>query len=139
MNKSVPPGLLRVYRRTRYRVLGPKPFTLRIGKRSGALARWMERTGAAGSVFVTAWNPRGRKAPAGANRKAQGRLKAHIRKGKHPSLRGLGLGTEGWKGEPSFLAAGFSRKESAALGKKFGQNAVVWAGKDAVPRLVLVP
>ncbi|SHL69343.1 Protein of unknown function [Nitrosospira sp. Nsp11] len=43
-----------------------------------------------------------------------------------------------WPAEKSFLALGLDLKESSALGKEFGQNAIVWAGADAIPRLILL-
>ena len=56
-----------------------------------------------------------------------------------PCLPGVGQHpTNGWPGEPSVLALGVSRKEAVALGRQFGQNAVVWSGADGVPELILL-
>ena len=50
--------------------------------------------------------------------------------GQHPS--------NGWQGEASFLALGATRDQACDLGTRFEQNAIVWAGADVVPRLVLL-
>lgn len=46
--------------------------------------------------------------------------------------------SEAWAGEKSFLALGLDLETSQVLGRKFGQNAIVWAGADAIPRLILL-
>jgi hypothetical protein len=50
--------------------------------------------------------------------------------GQHPD--------NGWPGEDSLLALGVSLADALLLGRRFGQDAVVWAGADAVPRLMLL-
>jgi len=50
--------------------------------------------------------------------------------GRHPS--------NGWAGEASYLALGLSQEAAEAIGVRFEQNAIVWSGSDAVPRLVLL-
>jgi hypothetical protein len=43
-----------------------------------------------------------------------------------------------WPDEHGFLVMGWSLRSVKALGHTFGQNAVLWVGKDAVPKLVLL-
>lgn len=43
-----------------------------------------------------------------------------------------------WPEEKSFLALGLDLETSQVLGREFGQNAIVWAGADAIPRLILL-
>jgi hypothetical protein len=50
--------------------------------------------------------------------------------GRHP--------TNGWPAEPSFLVLGLALEASKNLGRHYEQNAMVWAGTDAVPRLVIL-
>jgi hypothetical protein len=50
--------------------------------------------------------------------------------GQHP--------TEDWRGEPSYWVPGLAREAAQNLGIQFQQNAIVWAGSDAVPELILL-
>ena len=43
-----------------------------------------------------------------------------------------------WPEESSFVVLGLDLDAARALGREFSQNAIVWAGNDAVPRLVLL-
>ena len=50
---------------------------------------------------------------------------------------GEGSDPEGeWPHEPSFLVVGISRAEAEALGRRFGQLAIVYARKGEPPELV---
>ncbi len=54
-------------------------------------------------------------------------------------IEGMGIDPSGkWPAEKSFLALGLDLETSRALGREFGQNAIVWAGADAIPRLILL-
>jgi hypothetical protein len=50
--------------------------------------------------------------------------------GQHP--------TGSWPGEPSYLVPGLARAAALELGRQFAQNALIWAGDDAVPELILL-
>lgn len=66
-----------------------------------------------------------------------GRL--HSLMGPGRIIEGEGLDSSGkWPAEKSFLALGLDLETSSALGREFGQNAIVWAGVDAIPRLILL-
>ncbi len=43
-----------------------------------------------------------------------------------------------WPAEASFLALGIDREAASDLGRKYGQNAIVWIGSDGLPELVLL-
>ncbi|MBM3345222.1 MAG: DUF3293 domain-containing protein, partial [Betaproteobacteria bacterium] len=43
-----------------------------------------------------------------------------------------------WPGEASFLVPGLTEPEARALATRHGQNALLHARSDAVPRLLLV-
>jgi hypothetical protein len=54
-------------------------------------------------------------------------------------LQGRGTDPSGaWPGEASVLVLGTGEAEARELGTRFGQNALLHAGADAVPRLVLL-
>lgn len=136
----IPADTLRAYRETDYVVTGlAQPFTLRIGMPSAALGALYLRHGVEGAAFVTACNPQGCLQDDTANARAQQRLRGELEtralayfaaQGRHP--RG------GWPAEASFLVLGLSRQEAAALGHRYGQNAVVCCGADTVAQLVLL-
>jgi hypothetical protein len=50
--------------------------------------------------------------------------------GQHPSNK--------WPGEEIFLVLGLYFEAAKALGERFGQNAIVWCGIDAVPQLIVL-
>jgi len=50
--------------------------------------------------------------------------------GQHPA--------NDWDGEASFLVFGLSLNDATTLCTQFEQNAFVWSGADAVPRLILL-
>ena len=57
----------------------------------------------------------------------------------YQAILGAGVGTIGdWPPEPSILVLGCSWEQAVHLGHHYSQNAIVWIGEDAVPRLVLL-
>jgi hypothetical protein len=55
-------------------------------------------------------------------------LRAYPGVGQHPQ--------NGWPGESSFLVMGLSLASAKILAAAFDQNALVWSGADATPRLI---
>lgn len=133
-------SLLAAYEAALYRVdAAPSPFVLRIGERSAELAALHAAHGVRSSAFVTAWNPFGMLQPDALNRRAQARLEREIDEHGYAMYGGAGLDPDGsWPGEESVLVLGLSRDAAAALGRAYGQNAVVWCGAIAVPELVML-
>ena len=50
--------------------------------------------------------------------------------GRHPANQ--------WPGEVSYLILGLTLDAAKTLGTRLEQNAIVWSGADAVPRLILL-
>ncbi len=75
---TLPPRLLNAYRQTRYRV--DRIRRDRINRRSTAMDELLTVYGAKAAVFVTAWNPRSRRMPAGWNQRMQAALKQRLRR-----------------------------------------------------------
>ena len=50
----------------------------------------------------------------------------------------VGDPTEAWEPELSYLTFGISAEYARRLGSLFRQDAVVWAGEDAIPQLLLL-
>ena len=136
---SIPASLIRAYEETDYRVLGPEPFTLKIGSRSPDLASLYERTGTKTATVITAWNPRSEKKSEAENEAAQAQLIADLNMAGLRHLPALGADPkEQWKGEVSLLVLDAARETVEALGRKYGQNCIVWADADALPKLLFL-
>ncbi|WP_420995207.1 DUF3293 domain-containing protein [Cupriavidus sp. 30B13] len=137
---TIDPGLIQAYLETRYHVHGDTPLTLAVGEASPALAALHAAAGVDCSAFITAWNPHSRQEqdPA-ANAARQQALAGELaQRGLH-AIEGIGQHPSGgWPGEESFLVLGLALDAARALGARYGQNAIVWSGAEAVPRLILL-
>ncbi len=136
---SLPAELIRAYAETEYHVSGDPGFVLRIDAPSPELLALHARLGVTSSAFLTACNPHSQRLPPTENAARQADLRRAIGQLGLPALPGIGQHPRGdWAGEASWLVPGLSRTVAEALGERFGQNAIVWAGADAIPRLVLL-
>lgn len=136
---KIPLRTIKAYRATRYRVKSRlSSFVLRVGKKSPRLASLMERFDVSGAAFITACNPLGKEMPPEWNRQATQKLLRDLKRTRLRILPGVGEPVGRWAGEASFLALGMQPAEAMKLGRKFRQNAVVWAGPNAKAWLVLL-
>jgi hypothetical protein len=128
------------YQTTHYRVGDePEAFTLRIDIKSDSLQRLYETTGQSCGLFVTAFNPFGRSQSAEANEAADSKLRDCVRALGPHVINGAGADPTGaWPEEKSFFALGIDEGTARQIGSRFGQDAVVWVGPDAIPRLLLL-
>jgi hypothetical protein len=128
------------YRATHYRVgAGPEAFTLRIDIPSNPLRRLNESIGHACGVFITAFNPFGQQQSVRENETTHARLGECLRALTPHVIEGAGADPTGaWPQEKSYFVLGVDQGAASELGAKFHQDAVVWAGPDAIPRLVLL-
>ena len=130
---------LAAYRETEYRVFGASPMVLRVGVRSPQLAQQHAAHGTSCSAFITACNPRGLQRGADENETAQRELARVLSKQGRAVIEGEGVHpTNGWPREASYWVPGLEREAAQQLGRQFGQNAIIWAGSDAVPELLLL-
>ena len=131
--------LIQAYRDTHFVVLEEPRFTLLVGRRSEALAALHDTHGVSASAYVTACNPFSQALTDAQNAERMGELRAVVEDAGHPWVAGVGQDPLGqWPGEPSLLVLGVTRAESEALGRRFEQNAIVFAGADATPELLLL-
>ena len=100
-----------------------------------------ELTALLGSVaFVTACNPFSEIVTVEENARAT----EHLARALQGFSAAQVLDAEGsdpageWPAEPGFLVGGITLEQASELGRQFRQNAILWAGPDAVPRLVLL-
>lgn len=132
--------LLRAYRETDYRAGdAPNAITLRIDERLDALARLYDTSGHRCALFITAYNPFSEARGPEDNLAANAQLRAELTELTQYVTEGIGIHPAGtWPEEKSFLALGVSLEIAETLGRKFGQNAIVWVGEDLIPRLILL-
>jgi Protein of unknown function (DUF3293) len=137
---AITPDKLAAYRATQYRVgAGEDAITLRIGSVSGELQKLYVETGQNCCVFITAYNPFGQEQSADANRLAHSQLEKALRALRSRTVGGVGADPGGaWPEEVSVLALGIDETTARQLGKRFKQDAVVWAGSDATPQLLVL-
>ena len=148
---EVSDDLIAAYRSTAYRIeSGTEPgcgvIILRVDQRSEPLSRLFAASGHQCAAFITACNPFSTPQSHEENLAACARLRDKLDRQLHDHpgkagqiIEGTGCDSSGaWPAEKSFLALGLDLETSQALGREFGQNAIVWAGADAIPRLVLL-
>jgi hypothetical protein len=137
---AIAPEKLAAYEVTLYRVgAGEEAFNLRIGVLSGGLKDLYATTGQTCCVFITAYNPLGHEQSADANKVAHSQLVEALQALTSQTVSGAGVDPSGaWPEEISVLALGIDEMTARQLGKRFKQDAVVWAGPDATPRLLLL-
>ncbi|CAG2147778.1 DUF3293 domain-containing protein [Cupriavidus numazuensis] len=136
---AIDDATLRAYRETEYRVHGDAPLTLKIDEPNAPLAALHERLHVASSAFITAANPLSQPCDPSLNDARQQALADELVQLGFTAIPGVGQHPDnGWPGEPSFLVPGISLEAVRMLGAKYGQNAIVWSGADAVPRLILL-
>jgi hypothetical protein len=140
---AIAEDLITAYRSAHYRAgSGQDAITLRVDEHSEPLSRLFRASGHRCAAFITACNPFGAQESLKANMRACAAL--HDRLDSYVAwpdqiIEGMGIDPSGeWPAEKSFLALGLDLETSRALGEEFGQNAIVWAGADAIPRLILL-
>jgi uncharacterized protein DUF3293 len=133
------PEVLAAYENADYVVLVDPELVLRIGEPSPRLDALLEEHGAATAAYVTAANPRGERLSAAENAAAAATLDKMIAAAKYPRYAGEGRDPDArWPAEPSVLIIGIYRDNAEALGRLFGQNAIVFIEKGGAPQLVVL-
>jgi hypothetical protein len=138
---GIAPEKLAAYRNTDYQYsFKGTDVTLRIDRHSPALAQLFAQLGQSCGTFITAYNPFGEIRDEARNEEAHLRLVAQLAElGAGPVAVGASLDSSGhWPPEKSVFAFGVGLETAKALGVAFAQDAVVWSGPNAIPRLVLL-
>ncbi len=124
------------YRATAYVAETPDgPLVLRVGEASAALDLVLEARGVVSWAFVTAHNPGSVPTPAAHNEARHGELCAAVAEAGYFFFEGAGTG-EGWPPEASLLVLGMEEAVAAALGRRFGQTAIVVGERGGAARLL---
>jgi hypothetical protein len=116
-------NLIQAYQQTLYRVDGFKQ-PIRIGMPCPEVDAFCMKAGVTEWAFITAWNPLSASLAHDENERRHNRLLSDVRGYKVWS--GRGEDAEGiWPAEESVFVAGIPRKKAVALGRKYGQRAIV--------------
>ena len=130
--------LIKAYESADYFIFADPEFVLKIGEPSARLDALLEQEGATTAAFVTAANPRSKKKSAAQNASALSALDQLITASGYPWRAAEGREPDGSWAEPSRLVIGIYRENAEALGRLFGQNAIVFVEKGAAPELVVL-
>lgn len=138
MNTSLSPSLWKAYAETVFVVFERRQeIAIRVGTLCPHVDRLLATRGVHCAAFVTAWNPRSRPWSRVANRQANQRLRAAIDRRRHRYLPGEGRPIAGdWGSEASLLVFGLTLRAATSLGRRFGQNAIVYVERGRPTRLV---
>ena len=134
----MPHRLEAAYRATDYVVEAPAgAFALHVDEPSAALAALHAQYRVQSSAFVSAWNPRSMPASTADNDAAHRRLLGLLQVAGYAVIEGWGRDRRGaWPAERSLLVLGIAAEQAQRLAADFGQNALLYAGADAIPRLL---
>jgi hypothetical protein len=135
---TVPRKLMDAYREADYVVFAEPEFVLKIGEPSRRLDALLEQEGATTAAFLTAANPRSTPQPPAQNASALSALDQLVAAAGYPWRAGEGREPDGSWVEPSRLVIGIYRENAEALGRLFGQNAIVFVEKGGPPQLLVL-
>ncbi len=117
----------------------PSAIELCIGQYSKPLSCLIAESGHRCAVFISAYNPGSRIQCSEFNRVAHDQLHNDLRSHADQIIEGVSSDPSVvWPPEMGFLAVGVDLATAQRLGDQYGQNAILWADEDAVPRLVLL-
>lgn len=135
----IDPRTIQAYLETHYIVQVEPALILYVGQASEHLMALHKQRRVACSAFITACNPYSAILDTAVNAERQINLGKELTRRSLEALPALGQHpSNDWPGEESFLVPGLSLEAAKALGMRFQQNGIVWAGSDAVPQLILL-
>lgn len=127
------------YLETHFMVQSERPFTLIVGKLCVPLVELYRSHSTHSAAFITAYNPYSKLHSDDENRAFNEELILDLNRLNITAIPGVGQDPAGkWPGEPSLLALGIEEDLARQLGNKYEQNAIVWCGSNAVPKLILL-
>lgn len=128
------------YAKTIYRIdTVPKPIYLRIDTFSVPLALLLQDTDSHHAAIVSAYNPFSRPLSIEENSAAHRSLRHCLQHRGYSIVEGSNIDPcAQWPAEKSFFVSGIDPDTAQSIGRQFNQNAIVWIGADAVPRLLLL-
>lgn len=136
--KTLPDHLWKAYLNTDYSFTdGARTIVMRLGEPNLDLLAYLEQEQIIQWAYLTAWNPYSIEQLPEYNRQQQLLLLEELKGNKVCKGEGKGRGGD-WPGEESYFVPGISRTEAIALGRLFGQNAILVSGENLEPELVIL-
>lgn len=137
---TLPETLINNYLATWYQVwINAALIMLKAGYPSPPLAALLQTTNTHGAAYITACNPGSQIIPPSQNQSATILLYEKLACYSNYIYHGAGIDPAGkWPAEESLLALGIDLLTAKSIGREFGQNAIIWIGSAAIPRLVLL-
>lgn len=132
------PSLIRAYYKTVYQTNDGK-FVLKINQKNDAINTYMNSKGYKYYCFITGWNPYSDELSIEENQKRNSWLVNILNKKGKEIFEGKGIpSNDSWKPEDSFLVFGIPKKDVISIGRKFGQNAIVYGEINDNPSLIFI-
>ena len=132
----IPSNLLHAYLTTEYHVTD-LTLIIRINQLHPDLDKFLERHACIAWAFITAYNPASNILPEEQNITRHQMLVEDL--AEYTCFEGYGVGTDPqWKPERSLLVLGIDQDAVKAIGKKYGQNAIVVGNAGGAATLVLL-
>ena len=134
---GIDPALLQAYRETDYVVHAGPDFVLHIDQPSAALAAYCQRRAINAGCVMTACNPYSKPLSDTENQARQQRLEQDLQQAGWQWVRAVGSHPKNaWSPEVGCFVEGMGEAAAGEWGQAYQQNAVVWCGADATPRLL---
>ena len=140
MPTAIPRELVDAYRSTDYRITTDAGvFSFRVDSVCSRLLDLQTLHAVGSSALITAWNPYSEPTSDAENAAALAELENALTARGLTFLPAVGVDPLGfWPGEPSVLILGIGKPDAVDLGNQFRQNAIIWAGREARPQLILL-
>lgn len=134
---SIPSQTIRAYKNTEFRVFSEPNFQLIIGKQNPNIPVYDDSL--VGVAFITAFNQLGEVLSYEQNQRLHESLCSTVHESGYHFKEGEGADpSEEWAPEKSLYIEGIPLTTAIQIGNQYRQNAIVWAGADQKPRLVLL-
>ena len=133
-------NLISEYCGTDYQIgVGSDSISLRIDQYSEPLAKLLTASKHPWAAIISAYNPCSQLQSNEKNLAAHESLKNYLSRHSYLRIESLNIDpTNRWPTEKSFFVPGLDLDTARSLGQQFNQNAIVWIGNDAIPRLLLL-
>jgi len=136
---EIPTIIINAYLETDYYVYSNPPFILHVNIECERLAKLYKLYHTDSAAFISACNPFSQNTSEAINTAKQAELAGEIIRHGLTLFNGIGRHpASGWPEEPSFLALGLPLETAKQLGQNYRQNAILWCGGDAIPKLILL-
>lgn len=135
---AAPDPITKAYARTTFTARTPLgEVRIRVGETNALLDTLLDDSGQTEWAYITAWNPGSVRLDDGPNTQAQQALEKQVRELGLAFFAGHGVPDgPGWTPEPSLLVLGIGEADAVAIGRRYGQNAVVVGVRGQMARLI---